>query len=380
MGRQRTVSAHGHASAVRGQQHPSSRRAARGEDARRGCDPNSRLYQASAGYCTVLARVQVWELAVAPGWLGRWRAVRNLIRWIARYGDDVVAILLTSVLFVLGWQDVVGTTAVNNTILLVLAVMIAGNLRDRYNVSGVHRRMLSELTSSAEVRVLPGSQVVSELRAARLSTDFWHFRGGTGTYLRPVTLPECDRLARQLRRDFSLYIEIIDPSDVDLCRLYANFRASVGPVEDEEWSIERAQKEAYATILAACWFAQHSELMHIEVRLSNRMTTFRWDMSSESIIQTQENAAGQALLFPRGKTYYGYWRLELERSFAQAKKVPIAEASEAPLGREPSVDEVRALFRTVGLLLPSSYTDQDVARVMEKALRPRDPYSNGWPS
>jgi hypothetical protein len=52
--------------------------------------------------------------------------VRALTRWIAKYGDEIVAILLTLVLFVLGWQDIVGATAINNTILLVLAVMIAG--------------------------------------------------------------------------------------------------------------------------------------------------------------------------------------------------------------------------------------------------------------
>lgn len=303
--------------------------------------------------------------------------MRNLIGWVARYGDDVVAILLTLVLFVLGWQDVVGATAIDNTILLVLAVLIAGNLRDRYNAGALHKRLMDELASAAEVRVLTGSQVAAELRAARLRTDSWHFRGGTGTFLRPVTLPECVQLARERRHSLSIHIEIISPMDVELCKLYSDFRASVGPAEDEKWSVERTQKEAYATILAACWYDQHHDLVHIDVGLSHQMTTFRWDMSSDSIIQTQENAAGQALLFPRGKAYYDYWQMELERSFSQAEAVAITSARTIALSDEPSADEARALFHALGLPLPSSYREEDISHILDKAFRSPNPYA-GW--
>lgn len=327
--------------------------------------------------CAILRHNEsMWAAGGKSGATGAVGTVRALTKWIAKYGDEIVAILLTLVLFVLGWQDIVGATAINNTILLVLAVMIAGNLRDRYSVHGMHERVLGELAGATEIRVLTGSQVATELRAARHTTEFWHFRGGTGTYLRAVTLPECVANSREQRRSFAMYIEIIDPTHPEVCKLYADFRSSVSPSEDEPWTPERTRKEAYATILAACWWQQTYNLLNVELALTTRMTTFRWDMSSASVIQTQENAAGQALLFPHDKTYYNYWREELKRSFAQVPtKVPMHRAGEVKLGKEPSVDEVLALFRALGIPLPSEYQERDVAQVVAKALKPRNPYA-----
>lgn len=297
--------------------------------------------------------------------------MRALIRWVAKFGDETVAIALTLTLFVLGWADVVGATVIDNVILLVLAVMTAGNLRDRFAARSMHQKLFAELAGAAEIRILTGSQVTTELRAARHDTEFWHFRGGTGTYLRAVTLPQCVAGARERRRSIAMRIEILDPTDAAVCARYAGFRSSVpsiGPVDDEPWTVERTRKEAYATILAAYWFRQHNELLSVEVGLSSKMTTFRWDMSSSAVIQTQESAAGQALLFSHGKTYYQYWRMELERSFAQAKPVPIGSADAVQIGEEPSVDEVTELFEALGVPLPSGFGPREVSEIVVKAL------------
>ena len=299
--------------------------------------------------------------------------MRALIRWVVKYGDETVAILLTLTLFVLGWSDVVGTQVVNNVILLVLGVMTAGNLRDRFAARTMHQRVVAELAGAAEIRILTGSQVTTELRAARHDTEFWHFRGGTGTYLRAVTLPECVANARERRRGIAMRIEIVDPTEPKVCARYAGFRSSVpnlGPVDDEAWTPERTRKEAYATILAAYWYRQRNDLLHVEVALTTTMTTFRWDMSSSAVIQTQESAAGQALLFAHGKTYYQYWRMELERSFAQARPVPIGVADAVPLGDEPSVDEVTAVFDVLGVPLPREFGQREVSEIVVKALAP----------
>jgi hypothetical protein len=294
-----------------------------------------------------------------------------MVRWIAKYGDETVAIALTLTLFVLGWADVVQTAVTDNVILLVLAVMTAGNLRDRFAARSMHQRLIGELAGASEIRILTGSQVTTELRAARHDTEFWHFRGGTGTYLRAVTLPECVHNARERRRSITVRIEIIDPTDPKVCARYASFRSSVpniGPVDDEPWTTDRTRKEAYATILAAYYHRQRNDLLAVEVGLTTKMTTFRWDMSSAAVIQTQENAAGQALLFAHGKAYYQYWRMELERSFAQARPVPIGEADAVPVGEEPSVDEVTAVFDALGVPLPLEFGQREVSEIVVKAL------------
>lgn len=41
------------------------------------------------------------------------------------------------------------------------------------------------------------------------------------------------------------------------------------------------------------------------------------------------------------------------------------------------MDEVRALFDALGIGLPASYTESDVADIVEKALHDKNPYTRG---
>jgi len=88
-------------------------------------------------------------------------------------------------------------------------------------------------------------------------------------------------------------LEIIDPTEEMLCKAYAQFRSALAPGSDgtgEEWTLTLTCKEAFATILAACWYRQrYASVLMIEVGLSRTMTTFRWDVSSRSVVMTQED-------------------------------------------------------------------------------------------
>ncbi|HEV2345824.1 MAG TPA: hypothetical protein VGS97_17125 [Actinocrinis sp.] len=310
--------------------------------------------------------------------------MRAVMRWIARFGDELVALVLALAVVGLAWADVVGSAAVANTVLLVLAAITTANLRDRFRARAAHEELLqqleqragelaSSLTSGTHVRVLTGTQIATEHAVARKGTVLWHFRGGTGTYLRAVTLPECITAARSNRRRLEVRIQILDPANEELCGRYARFRTTLAIRPDgvgEPWTLDRTRKEAYATILAACWHRQRYDLLDIAVGLSNTMTTFRWDQSSTAVILTQENPDGQALLFARDKPYYGYWDVELRSSFDQSRHVPIE--NDVPLSDEPSVDEVTALFAALGMPLP--YSGRDVSDIVFKALRARNPY------
>jgi hypothetical protein len=44
------------------------------------------------------------------------------------------------------------------------------------------------------------------------------------------------------------------------------------------------------------------------------------------------------------------------------------------LSDEPSVDETRRLFALLDLDLPGTFTDRDVADIVRKAIRPKNPY------
>ncbi|MGH3888757.1 MAG: hypothetical protein ACRDSZ_19725 [Pseudonocardiaceae bacterium] len=299
-------------------------------------------------------------------------------RWLRANADGVVALLVAATVGVLAVLDVFGAdvfgtegiNTVNAAILLVLALLAVTLLKDRQSASKV-------LTDASAVRQLSGVEVGQEYAEARRHTEQWIFKGGTGTYLRAVTLRECVEHARREQRPLRMQLEVIDPTDDALCTAYAQFRSSLTPGPDgtgETWTFERTRKESFATVLAACWYRQRFTFLTIEVGLSTVMSTFRWDLSSHSVIMTQDDPSHPALMFTKGKPYYRAYSRELVASFRQARRVDIDKASGLQLGDEPTVEDTRKLFTMLELELPRSFTDRDVSDVIGKALRAKNPY------
>jgi hypothetical protein len=298
----------------------------------------------------------------------------RFVRWLRGNAEAVLALLVALTIGVLHlfdvFNDALGPQVIGGATLLVLGLIAVALLRDR-NIA------VKALGEASAVRVLYGHQVGVAHAEARRGTEQWIFKGGTGTYLRAVTLPECVANARREKRPLRVQLEIIDPTDEELCKAYAQFRSSLTPGPDgtgEPWTPQRTRKESFATILAACWYRQRFTFLTVEVGLSRTMTTFRWDQSSRYVIMTQEDPAGPALLFDRDKPYYQAYSRELVASFKQARRVRIDKADDLPLSDEPTVDEARKLFLTVGLELPGSFTDRDVTDLIRRSLQARNPY------
>ncbi|MGI5215723.1 hypothetical protein [Plantactinospora sp. CA-290183] len=242
---------------------------------------------------------------------------------------------------------------------------------------GVLARARTAINSVSMVRVLNGQEVGQAHAEARRQTDRWRFKGGTGTFTRAVTLPECIEHARRRNGTLDFGIEIIDPTDEQVCERYAQFRRSLAPRTDgtgELWTVDRTRKESFATVLAACWHHQRSGLLNIDVRLSSQMSTFRFDLSSSCVIITQENPQTPALRIDRREIYYHRYSIELQYSREQSRRVPIEQARQVLLDDEPSVEQARKLFTALGLPLPRSFGDREVSDIIVKAIQARNPY------
>lgn len=254
---------------------------------------------------------------------------------------------------------------------------VAGQLERLTDLEGVVRDARTALDDLSMVRVLTGAEVTAALAEARRHTDVWMFKGGTGTYIRAVTLPDCVEVARREKRTLSFRLEILDPSDEAACARYAQFRNGLLPAPDgtgEPWTVDRTRKEAFATVLAACWYRQRFPLLDVEVRLSSVMTTFRFDLSSTCVIITQEDPRAPAMMISRGRFYYERWRTELRASLEQGRRVPTERGDSVRLAPEPTVDEVRRLFTVLDLPLPSTFSDRLVADIVARAVQPKNPY------
>jgi hypothetical protein len=331
--------------------------------------------------------------------------------WLAKNADAAFALVLSLVVAIITVVDIgleVDADVVSGATLLVLGLVATSLLRDRRRRQPVEAEVtdtlressatldvLSEkltrverfeetlagarqaLDDAALVQIVSGGEVGKVLADARRGTDRWFFKGGTGTYIRARTLPDCVEAARQGRRTLLVRLEIIDPTDPDLCDGYARHRRSVSDKTDatgEPWTLERTRKEGYATILAACWYRQRFRLLDIDIGLSATMTTLRYDLSATCLVITRDDPQGEALVVTSDKFYYSWCSAELVTSLDQARRVPIERAIGVPLGDEPTTEEVRRLFTAIGIELPRGYTDRDVADVIRKALRAKDPF------
>ncbi|MEW9548542.1 hypothetical protein [Nonomuraea sp. NPDC050783] len=340
-------------------------------------------------------------------------AFKRAAPWAARNADGAIALTLAIVVGVLGVMpdEVFGKDGkeiqdqlVSAATLVILALVATALLRDRLRQAPVERTITSgalaelpvrlarmeqietlahstrrALDALQLVRVLGSRQEIAQSHAeARKDTSRWSFKGGTGTYLRAVTLPSCVAAARRDKRHLTVRIEIIDPADAEVCESYAHYRRSLSDTPDatgETWTTDRVRKESYATILAAFWHRQRYGLLDIAVGLSRTMTTFRWDLSSTRLIMTVEDP-NMAMTALSGTFYYENCDTELRLSFEQARRVPLEMYKKVPLSDEPTIEEVQELFERVGLPLPKSYNGHDVVDIARKALRAVDPYGS----
>jgi hypothetical protein len=210
-----------------------------------------------------------------------------------------------------------------------------------------------------------------ELEESRRQTDQWIFKGGTGTYLRAVTLPRCIENAQRERRPLRVQIEVINPTDEEVCTAYTRFRRSLSTKPDgtgETWTLDRTRKESFATILAACWYLQRFTFLSIDVGLSANMSTFRWDLSSRCVIMTTEDPASPSLMFEKPSPHYRSYSRELASSFSQTHRVALDRAIQ--LSDEPTMEETRGLFEALGLNLPHPVLVMYVsAKLMDEAAQ-----------
>lgn len=311
----------------------------------------------------------------------RMQRVERFALWVLKNIDVVLA---AAVALTIGFLEIFGDfipdDVASGAVLLVLGALALGSIVERVRHPATIEAAMSDtqraLADLTMVRSLAGNEVAGALRTARQGTRLWCFKGGTGTYLRAVTLPKCVAAAREQRSHLTVKIDIINPGDERTCEAYARFRemfasrASTGNAG--LWTTDRVRKESYATVLAACWYQDRLATMDISVHLSSAVPTLRFDLSESCLIITQDDTARVNLLVGRDQPLYDYYVTELHQSREQA--IPVSSRPGVPLSEAPTVDEARAVFEALDLALPRTYTDSDIGAIITKALQAEDPY------
>lgn len=331
---------------------------------------------------------------------------RRIIQF-AHNVDALIPLILGVAVSALGLFDVATPRIVDNSILIVLAVLSFALLRERWikdsstqeareassevlsklqeiengisplpALNQMTERMHVSVDGLATVKAVKGADIDRAHEQARTHTDRWVFKGGTGTYTRAMTLPLCIENARAEHRAFQARLEILDPSNVALCERYARYRTSVSSGPDgtgEPWTTDRTRKESFATLLAVAWYQQRFQLFDVSIGLASTMSVFRYDLSASRIIITQDDPRFGAMVILSTNPLYESYATELRISLSQARHVPVEKTS-VSFGEQPAETQVREFFASIGLPLPDSYGADDVLQIIDKAIRPKNPY------
>jgi hypothetical protein len=165
--------------------------------------------------------------------------------------------------------------------------------------------------------------------------------------------------------------------DESLCGQYARYRSSLAQGPDgtgEVWTTDRTRKESFATVLAACWYQQNFQLLDIGVGLSQMMSTFRFDLSADRVIITQDDPQFPAVVIVRNSSLYDGYATELRTSFGQSRQVDLLAAGAVTLSDIPTETQVRQLFEHIAMPLPADYGSTDVQQIVNKAIDAKNPY------
>ncbi|WP_261554621.1 hypothetical protein [Frankia tisae] len=328
------------------------------------------------------------------------------LRWLVSNADSLVTLLLAIFVAVVGMGGFFPPDFINSAIALTLAALASMMLNDRLRREGLEREVrdigqalspvLGSLANNLEqigrldvalnqtmqvidnhdtVRVVSGEEISSRLADSRRHTTLWRFKGATGTFSRVVTLPECVEIARRERKPLEFMLEVIDPTDLKLCREYVESqRAWSDSGEERGWTAKETSKDVFATILTASWYKNRYPQYDIGIALSSTFTLFRWDLSSQSLVITQRGPLFPAMEISSGKFSYRWWSIELQASFRQARQLNLTRENISHLSDEPTIAQTRRLFDNLELALPPSITDHDIEDIIRRALHDRNPY------
>src|SRR6266508_863839 len=246
-------------------------------------------------------------------------------------------------------------------------------LRD--NLDPVAALSLAVLFSFLGIAGVASQDVLSN---AMVATDRWVYKGGTGTLRRAGTLPTNGENALKDKKPRRITIEILDPTNVDVCARYGRHRAALAPGPDrfgEAWTTQRVRNESYATILAASYHRYRHALLDIQLGLCGTMSAFRYDLSSIYILITQEDGTAPALKAMSGTFFYDSYEVDLRLSFEQSRHLDLA-AGDAILDPDTVTEsEVRKLFEALGVPLDASFSSDDLQSIIRKALKAENPYA-----
>ena len=153
----------------------------------------------------------------------------------------------------------------------------------------------------------------------------------TGRHFRAAILPILISNSTKLQRRITIEVVLLDFRNDDVCEKYASYRAS-SSFDHHQWNKKYVQKEILATILQLIQAAHdHHPFTRINLYLSSRLSTFRFDGSQDQIIVTREDPKDIASRYPSSNSEFSAYLNEFHWAQEEACKIEVGVIDEAPI-------------------------------------------------
>ena len=215
-------------------------------------------------------------------------------------------------------------------------------------------------------------EITESLTNAAKNSGSWHFRGGTGRFLRAETLPALMESIKSEHKHIVLNVALYDPQNVELCERYAKYRReSASELEEPAWNCERVQLEIYATLFEIYRTFNETDSITLQVALSQTMSLFRYDISDQYAIATTEGRRAPAIRADAGTPFYDAYKRDLIDHLQQSRKLAFSRAATADTKYEG-----RAVAGALSqLALAAGLSDSQLVTIAAIAKKKENPYA-----
>lgn len=219
-----------------------------------------------------------------------------------------------------------------------------------------------------QVTILQNWEIEPEIREACNETTEWRIRARTASYFRATTLHWLDEHARIRRVSTKVYVQVMDPSDGELHRLYLQFP---GRIQDEKWNEHRVRIEIYASIISLLAHQAANPRLEIELRTARNFEVLSLDISNSRAIMTGQYNGHPAISCSGSSAFYSTLRDEFDAAWQQGKEISMSVS--CPPLQDLKSAEVKSILNgmNVGAEI---LDDSDFGDIAEYAKRPEPGY------
>jgi len=146
----------------------------------------------------------------------------------------------------------------------------------------------------------------------------------TGRHFRAKILPILVKRAREKRLPIRIEVVLLDIRNLSICEKYAHYR-SASSFDHKLWDINYVRTEVVSTILSLIQSSRENPgLIEVQLFLSQRLSSFRIEGSSDEILVTREDPKDTASRYFRTDRDFGAFVTEFtwirDEAFCVAEK------------------------------------------------------------